>query len=182
MVEFVGFPKIPRFYREIVVTEKIDGTNASIYIGEDGTFKAGSRNRWIVPEADNYGFARWAYSNEAKLTELLGPGHHFGEWYGSGINRGYGMASKRFALFNASRWNAVTEPAKALGIPEVCVVPTLYHGPMSDTDIMRALTLLREHGSMIAPGYMNPEGVIVYHSASKSLYKITLDGDAHKGT
>ena len=30
MEEFVGFPKIPRLTRDCVITEKLDGTNASI--------------------------------------------------------------------------------------------------------------------------------------------------------
>ena len=30
--EFVPFPKIPRLYKECVITEKIDGTNGVIYI------------------------------------------------------------------------------------------------------------------------------------------------------
>jgi hypothetical protein len=30
---------------------------------------------------------------------------------------------------------------------------------------------------------MNPEGVVVYHSPSRNLYKMTLDkNDEHKGT
>lgn len=32
MLEFVEFPKIPRLSRDIIVTEKIDGTNAQIYL------------------------------------------------------------------------------------------------------------------------------------------------------
>jgi len=47
-MEFVSFPKIARLSRECVITEKIDGTNASIYIGNDGNenpvFLTGSRN------------------------------------------------------------------------------------------------------------------------------------------
>ena len=35
-MEFEGFPKIARLSREIVVTEKIDGTNARVCITEDG--------------------------------------------------------------------------------------------------------------------------------------------------
>jgi hypothetical protein len=31
-MDFVGFPKVPRLSREVVVTEKIDGTNASVLI------------------------------------------------------------------------------------------------------------------------------------------------------
>ena len=38
-MEFVEFPKIPRVSRECIITEKIDGTNASVWIGEDGEFR-----------------------------------------------------------------------------------------------------------------------------------------------
>lgn len=44
-MEFTSFPSISRLSREIVITEKIDGTNASIYIGENGEFLTGSRTR-----------------------------------------------------------------------------------------------------------------------------------------
>jgi hypothetical protein len=36
-----------RLSREVIITEKIDGTNASIYIDDDGTFLTGSRTQWI---------------------------------------------------------------------------------------------------------------------------------------
>ncbi len=55
--EFTAFPKIPRLNREIIVTEKIDGTNAQVVVTEDGEVRAGSRSRWITPEADNFGYA-----------------------------------------------------------------------------------------------------------------------------
>jgi hypothetical protein len=44
--EFVEFPKMARFAREIIVTEKIDGTNAQVWISDDGTeIRAGSAAR-----------------------------------------------------------------------------------------------------------------------------------------
>ena len=64
MTEFKEFPKIPRLHRFCVITEKIDGTNASITITAEGEFLIGSRNRWITPEDDNHGFARWAAANK----------------------------------------------------------------------------------------------------------------------
>src|SRR5687767_11088513 len=93
---FKEFSKIPRLSRNCVITEKIDGTNASIYIPEPGTeplitesgrefrMLCGSRTRWVFPENDNHGFATWAYNNEDMLLRL-GYGHHFGEWWGQGI-------------------------------------------------------------------------------------------------
>jgi hypothetical protein len=59
-LEFQEFPKIARLSREIIITEKIDGTNAQILITEEGDFLIGSRTRWITPQDDNYGFAKWA--------------------------------------------------------------------------------------------------------------------------
>ena len=104
--EIEGFGKIARWNREVIVTEKIDGTNAQILVNDEGTdFRVGSRNQWITPEADNFGFARWCADNRDDLLKL-GPGRHFGEWWGSGIQRGYGLAKgeKRFSLFNVSKW------------------------------------------------------------------------------
>lgn len=103
MNDFVEFPKIARLSRMCVITEKLDGTNASITITEDGQFLCGSRTRWITPEDDNYGFARWAHDHKDELM-TLGPGTHFGEWWGHGIQRKYDLEEKRFSLFNVARW------------------------------------------------------------------------------
>lgn len=68
MAEFVPFKKIGRLSRMCTITEKIDGTNASVFIGEDGEFLTGSRTRWITPEDDNYGFAKWAQTHKDELA------------------------------------------------------------------------------------------------------------------
>lgn len=168
--EFKPFPKIPRLSRECIITEKIDGTNASILITENGDFYTGSRKRWITPDDDNYGFSRWAHEHKDELMEL-GPGHHFGEWWGQGIQRKYDLDEKRFSLFNTNRWTDET-------LPVCChVVPVLFSGIFSDELVWDALSLLSEFGSSAAPGFMNPEGVIVFHVASQHLFKKTLEKD-----
>jgi len=174
--EFEGFGKIARWNREVIVTEKIDGTNAQILVNDEGTdFRVGSRNQWITPEADNFGFARWCADNRDDLLKL-GPGRHFGEWWGSGIQRGYGLAKgeKRFSLFNVSKW--------AESRPACChVVPVLWRGLAESLDIHALLAALSVSGSWVAPGFMKPEGIIVFHVAAGSLFKATLGGDGHKG-
>jgi hypothetical protein len=175
-MEFVPFPKIPRLSRDIVVTEKIDGTNASIFIGPETvegeqTFRVGSRTRWITPQSDNYGFAAWAEQNKSELVKL-GPGHHFGEWYGLGISRGYGLFERRFALFNSYKWS---DPAVR---PKCChVVPVLYQGPFSGDWLFKIMSDLHNGGSQAVPGYMKPEGIVIYHTASRSYFKKTLEHD-----
>ena len=194
MITFKEFPKIPRFSRNCVVTEKIDGTNASIYVPElpeDATtssgrvmpFLTGSRTRWIFPENDNYGFSRWAYEHVDELLQL-GPGHHFGEWWGQGIQRKYGLQEKRFSLFNVGRWqdqhgtNEVWQgvyPAKAIA-PACCyVVPILGVGEFCDLTVINALDILKT-GSKAAT-FFKPEGIVIFHEASGHLYKKTLEKD-----
>ena len=170
--QFPAFEKIPRWNRDIIVTEKIDGTNALIWIGDDGvTMRAGSRSRWIAPGNDNFGFAAWVEANRAELLKL-GPGHHYGEWWGAGIQRTYGLKEKRFSLFNATRWAAPESRPACVG-----VVPILYQGAMNGLYIASCVDELRIHGSRVVPGYMKPEGVVVFHTASNHMYKITCEKD-----
>jgi len=182
-MDFQEFPKMPRLSREIIVTEKIDGTNAQICIGEDGSFQVGSRSRWITPDDDNYGFAAWAHANKDELMKL-GPGRHFGEWWGAGIQRRYGLSEKRFSLFNTGRWYDTNrawdanDPPGLMAAPGCChVVPVLWRGMFCTDDIEAALGLLRDHGSYAAPGFMKPEGVVIYHVAGGIGFKKTLERD-----
>lgn len=175
-MEFEGFPKISRLSREIVVTEKLDGTNAQIVIDAEGNMQVGSRTRWITPEDDNHGFAKWVAANKEELLKL-GEGRHFGEWWGGSIQRGYGLKEKRFSLFNTHRWS---DPSVR---PACChVVPVLYEGPIHGEDmvlsgIWAALENLRVQGSLASPGFMKPEGIVIFHKASNRLFKKTLEKD-----
>ena len=178
---FVEFPKIARLNREVVVTEKLDGTNASVHVSEDGVVRAGSRTRWLTPEQDNYGFAAWVWDHAAELRDGLGPGRHYGEWWGQGIQRKYGLAEKRFSLFNVHRWaDGATTRGFATERPACChVVPVLGRPEslMAMFVINEALDQLRTHGSVAAPGFMKPEGIVLYHGASGQLFKVTLEKD-----
>lgn len=175
MPVFEEFPSIPRLKRGCIITEKLDGTNAQVHVLPDGRVFAASRSRYITPEDDNYGFARWVAEHEAELRDGLGEGRHFGEWWGAGIQRRYGLSEKRFSLFNSHRWKDER--------PACChVVPVLRQYDFTSTLIDDALEELRVGGSVAAPGFMDPEGIVVYLPASKQLYKVTLGGDGHKGT
>lgn len=178
--DFIPFPKIPRLRNELVViTEKLNGTNAQILITPEGEVHAGSRNRWITPgkNTDNYGFAAWVEENKADLRGL-GAGRHFGEWYGYGVGpSGYGLPDRRWALFNTFR------PAECLP-PKVQVVTKLYEGTgmgLTDT-VARLMEDLKTNGSKHVPGYMRPEGLVVYSCLTKSRYKVLCENDdIHKG-
>lgn len=207
--DFQAFPKIERLFRDTVITEKIDGTNAQIiivpavdlsfvedapavYVGdclEPGavTIFAGSRERWVTPgkQSDNHGFAQWVFENIEELKKL-GTGRHFGEWWGTGIQRRYEQTEKHFSLFNTGRW-APTSTAAADGVWNIVsgglgpscvrVVPVLYRGPFATSAVRRVLDDLEQKGSSAAPDFMDPEGVITYHEASKTSFKTTLKDD-----
>jgi hypothetical protein len=174
--EFMEFTKIHRLSRDMIVTEKLDGTNAQVCIGEDGSVRAGSRNRWLTLDSDNFGFARWVHAHADELRGL-GPGRHFGEWWGQGIQRTYGLSEKRFSLFNVGRW------ADDAVRPACChVVPVLLRFTFDTSRVDFVLDSLKAHGSVAAPGFMQPEGVVVFHAPSGTLFKKTLDkNDGHKG-
>lgn len=192
-LDFIGFPKLARLSREIIISEKIDGTNACVGITEDGQIFAGSRSRWITPQDDNFGFAAWVQAHRDELL-TIGPGRHFGEWWGAGIQRRYGQTEKRWSLFNVSRWALHgTEPKQVATadprvmktqdvLPPCCgLVPTLYRGVFDSAAIEVVLAGLRANGSAAAPGFMFPEGVVVFHSAAGVVFKKTLDNDGAKG-
>lgn len=197
-IEFQEWPKTPRLLRNITITEKLDGTNAAIGIapmdretaeedpsvfayvrGPEGWVGvyAQSRTRLITPgkSTDNYGFAGWVQSHADELVRVLGEGLHYGEWWGSGIQRKYGMAEKWFSLFNTSRYAELDTDIN------LSVVPVLYEGPNDTAEVEMALHKLHVGGSVAAPGFMNPEGICVYQAASRQISKVTLDkNDAGK--
>jgi hypothetical protein len=201
------FPKIPRLFQgDIVITEKIDGTNGGILISkaedddlwvprftptdvlprplldgdsvaqfedDEGTWwnvRAQSRSRLVTPAVDNHGFAKWVRGNAESLVKDLGPGRHFGEWYGQGIQRRYGLDHKRFALFNTARWPQNHE----FKTQNLTVVPELFRGPFSEVSVHQALSDLAEFGSLagIVP-FGDPEGIMIYHERARHYFKVT---------
>ena len=123
--------------------------------------------------ADNFGFAAWVEQHAEELR-TLGPGRHYGEWWGSGIQRGYGLpkGEKRFSLFNTAKWSdAAVRPA-------CChVVPVLYTGIFSTGAIDVCLQRLKDEGSRVAPGFMKPEGVVIFHPQGNIGFKKTIEKD-----
>ncbi len=185
-IEFTPFPKIARLSRDCIITEKIDGTNASICITEDSQFLIGSRTRWITPQDDNHGFAKWATEHREEL-QTLGKGLHFGEWWGNGIQRGYGQQRKWWSLFNVTRWclhgktpqriqTAEPRIEKYQDVLPPCVglVPVLYRGAFSTCECFKAINDLQLDGSVAAPGFMNAEGIVCYHIAGNVGFKKTV--------
>lgn len=204
-IQFTPWPKIARLNRDMIITEKIDGTNAAVGIvrgigqwpqdldspskfvprdSDEGPYYyevyAQSRKQIITPTKDNFGFARWVWDNAEALVNTLGEGLHFGEWWGSGVQRGYGLQNgeKRFSLFNTPRYGDPEKfnlaPLKDIGVD---TVPVLFEGPFHSRTVSEVLYQLQYEGSVAAPGFMDPEGIIVFHVAAQIPFKVTIKGD-----
>lgn len=165
-MEFKPWPKITRVEnrRTPVFTEKIDGTNACIAIDENGNLHCQSRNKIITPGDDNFGFARWVYTNKEDILKL-GEGYHYGEWWGLGIGRTYDQTEKKFAPFNTRRWEHYN-PIPHLMQP-VPILPV--------TTVQEAREYLIKNGSIAAPGYMRPEGAVMFDPDTETCFKIIID-------
>lgn len=186
-IEHKAWPKIPRLSNEVMtITEKIDGSNACVVFlpNPDAPFgfeyAAQSRSKLITPEDDNFGFAKWVYTWTDELFADLGFGYHYGEWWGSGIQRGYGCdkGSKQFSLFNSVRWAKAFIDGHTFKTPQLGVVPMLYHGGASLQYAQGVAADLYRDGSYAKLGYALPEGVVIYLKEAQATYKIT---DAEPG-
>jgi hypothetical protein len=202
-MEFKSWPSIPRLSKEkVTVTEKIDGSNSCVRIrpfnidddranqvdtvsidGDQYTIWAQSRKRLLQPvkEKDNFGFARWVYDNAHSLVGVLGSGDHYGEWWGLGIQRGYGLKEKRFSLFNAPRWYETLHHTEARSeIANLYIVPTLFAGQFYDLDVTGLRDDLDQNGSKAVSGFKS-EGMVVYLRELNASYKVLLENnDIHK--
>jgi hypothetical protein len=160
-------PRLNDYARQMLITEKIDGTNGLIEIRDTGEIRAGSRSRWLESgKHDNFGFAGWVETHKAELLKL-GPGRHYGEWWGAGIQRTYGLKEKRFSLF---RWWRPDRPPE---VPGLDVAPILYQGLIGLDRIETALEDLARAGSYAAPGYNRPEGLVVWINSQR--WKVVVD-------
>ena len=128
---FREFEKIARLKRNVVITEKIDGTNACVVISPSGliflrSHVARSSRRMMTTTV-----LRGGLRTMPKRLAKLGEGYHYGEWWGSGIQRRYGMDRKVFSLFNVGRWTPENP-----NLPSSCcsVVPILSQGALIDAD------------------------------------------------
>jgi len=199
VIEYKKLPSLSRLFRDITVTEKLDGTQSTIIFepydgeipaeggeylldGDGNVYEVGaqSKNRLLKPgkQTDNYGFADWVLRNRYNLFRILGPGRHSGEFWGYKIARNYDVSYRAFSLFNPAK---LGDNDWWVGDVLVNSVPVLYEGPFDQAEIEYTAMKLRRDGSKAVTGFMKPEGVVVYHHHSGNSFKFTIDNnDKHK--
>jgi len=180
--QFKAYPKTRRLTDVYAfISEKIDGTNGVLFV--DGSrVVAGSRSKWLVDDGskswDNHGFGAWVKENEVILSQLP-DGFHYGEWYGRGINRNYGLKDRRFMLFNRMRYLELLELMPSLY--KVLELETIL-SQINIMDVQAQLAihkreLMHESGSRHVRGFKRPEGVMVRIPAADKVFKVVWDKD-----
>lgn len=183
--DFKGYPKTPRLEQETVtISEKVDGTNGVLYIHKphlcDVTngielspyVLAGSRSKWLQDEGkkswDNHGFGAWVAEHASELHNLPA-GFHYGEWYGKGINHGYGMTDRKFMLFNRKRYERLED------LPKCVELETIIEDEVPVYELLSVIDRIKNEvsvkGSYHVPGQAMVEGLIMRFRLSAKVYK-----------
>lgn len=208
MPGFKRWPSTPPLFGHATLTEKIDGHTVGIHVelikrnpqtravliregdvmemnreGQAAFYRVWvqSRNRYLTPQRDVAGVAAWAQANAAGLAMTLGPGRHFGEWWGYKICRTYGLpkGDRRFSLFNTQRWSGIDGSQ----VPGLYAVPVLWAGVLSPDlgAVTENIEKLRAGGSVAVPGYMYPEGTVLWHHEADTMLEHTFERRPRRG-
>jgi len=170
------YPDIIDEDEEVIITEKIHGTNAR-FLYWNGKFYVGSRNNWVDPEGNSV----WAevarrYEVEKALKRVPRGSVLYGEIYGKGIqSMSYGLDTKELVVFDVYHFNdtkgwywypiAVEWLARLSDLP---YVPILYRGRF---DLETCYNL--SNGPSTVPGADHVrEGIVVRPVISRYDYEI----------
>lgn len=116
----------------IVITEKIDCSNASFTLDENGELQVFSRNVQLDESNNLNGFFQWVHEN-IKIDEIIPDYIYFGEWLGTPHKVSYLGYEKQFFLFDVYSksdsiylpFRAVKSEARWVGLN---LVPVFYEG------------------------------------------------------
>lgn len=181
-----SFPSIERLENiYCVISEKIDGTNGLIEINETNV-RFGSRNRYISFSDDNAGFANFFRHYEARFEDVAKdiitkepessdesyPLRIYGEWFGCGIQRGYGLKDKFFMPFSFFYGEKLIE----YQVPNVITPNIMYTGKFSMEVVNTCMQQLKLNGSGVVKDYKQPEGIVIFFPKYNFRLKETFNG------
>ena len=162
---FKGWPKTIRYNKEqVIVTEKMDGTNGCIVVHNGQVVGVQSRNKFITPDADNFGFAQWVHDHRNELVEFLGEGYHYGEWCGEGIQKNpHKLIGKHFYLFKPREGLTEDHPCRSVRV--------LWEGPLEQ---LNTQTIMEDLYDYSQENLYTAEGIIIFTKEGQKLYKLTF--------
>lgn len=202
-MEFEPFPKVPRLSREMTITEKIDGRNASVWVSYAPSLNPTEDNLTsrVARELAEAGIFRvlhegLMYSIRAgSRTQFIVPckggdnlgfaawvGHNLQELVklGEGVHHGewWGQGIGRGYGLYEKRFSLFNTARWSKERPECChVVPVLCQVPFDTRYVELVMDTLKVGGSRAAPGFKRPEGVMIWHHGAYMAFKKTFEGD-----
>ena len=180
-VERFGEPEVQGIEKGVVtVYSKMDGTNSSIWLGDDGLTKAGSRNRELTLEKDNGGFYAYVLANhkfEAYLRKH--PNHRlYGEFMVKNVIKTYTDDTwEQFYVFDVMEENEDTDSMRYLsydeykplleefGIEYIPPIATIVNGTREDFE-----ALLDKATFKIKDGMGAGEGIVLHNTSFYNQY------------
>ena len=147
----------------ITITEKIDGANASIAVGEDGKLIAFSRRNQLTPESTLQGFYEFVQTLDSSIIScVLGTRYiFFGEWLVKHSIKYPENKMKQFYVFDVwdteieqyLPWEQTKQMAEFCGLN---LVPLFYDGPFTTWDEVTKFVGKTEMG-----GEPTGEGIVI---------------------
>jgi len=145
------------------VFPKLDGTNASVWLGDDGYVQCGSRKRHLTQEDDNAGFCNWV-SGQDNIAHLLTARPNlrlYGEWLVPHTLRTYEAdAWKKFYVFDVmdgERYMPYDEYFEILDHYDIDIIPLLAvvdweHLSAEDRQLLLGNDYLIQEGQGVGEG------------------------------
>lgn len=170
---------------EIVITEKIDASNASFTL-DNGVVKVFSRNLELDETNNLNGFYQWVQEN-INPKELVKEFIYFGEWLGNPHKVRYEGHEKSFFLFDVYDkqlekyipFHHVVWEAKRMKLNRV---PVLYDGSFISFEHLESHVGKTELGGMIGT-QSTGEGIVVKNYSKQGFAKMVTEAfrEVHRG-
>ena len=176
MKEFKKFQKIKREEMLYVrCSQKINGTNCHV-VFDNGKWLAASKNRYLKKDSDHFGFYRFVEENYIELFNILGPGTHYGEWCGKGIQNGEGLSNRHWVLFSQKYVNILNFTKKNILENHICYkAPIIIQGRPVDFRLKTVKEIENKALNFISRGSFfsdcPAEGIITQIEGESVFYK-----------
>ena len=154
---------------------KLDGTNASFWVDDSGTFHCGSRNRELDIHNDNVGFMNWAITqdNLIRLANAYPNYRFFGEWLVPHTLKTYRDDTwRKFYLFdvkdpegNYLHYNNYSAMCREFGVE---FIPFILRVTNPTYEILHAEAM--SNSFLIQEGQGHGEGVVLKNYGWKNRY------------
>ncbi|WP_407708507.1 RNA ligase family protein [Bacillus altitudinis] len=170
----------------IIITEKIDCSNASFTLDEKGELQAFSRNVQLDEQNNLNGFYQWVHEN-INPNDLASEYIYFGEWLGTPHKVHYPQYEKQFFLFDVwdkefNRYVPFWEVGWEATHLQLNLVPVFYDGAFISYEHIESFVGKTALGGKIGD-VKSGEGIVVKNYKNQGFAKMVCEAfrEVHGG-